>query len=225
MLAAGLAVGAGIAHAQTPTAGPLLDALSITVQRDSATVARGSIRLRQFRTGTDVELVASGIVVRRGMRITAELRTDTVYAFRRYQAESRDSSGVVVDRITVLSIGGRITYERVTRTRRMAREFGAQRDLMIVDTAAVVPFVMLAGAALRSTPLAVLDVRTAALAPFVAEPAAPITVSIAEVLVSGTPVSLRASREALTWWRDARGRLLGASWGPRSRVLRDDPPP
>lgn len=211
--------------AQAPTPGPLLDALSITLQRDSVTMARGSIRLRQFRTGTDVELVASGIVVRPGMRITAELRTDSTYAFRRYQSESRDGTGQVVDRITVSSSGGRITYERVTRTRRTAREFGAQRDLMILDTVAVVPFVMLAGAALRTTPLAMLDVRTARLAPSVAEPSAPITLSIAEVVVTGTRMALRASAQPLAWSRDPRGRLLGATWSGRSRVLRDDPPP
>ena len=87
-----LALG-GQARAQSAPATPLIDALSITVQYDTTTVARGSMRFRQVRTGTDLELLATGIVVRRGLRVTAELRTDSVFALRKYVAESRDSAG------------------------------------------------------------------------------------------------------------------------------------
>ena len=74
--------------AQGVAAAPLLDALSITVQLDSATVARGSLRLRQMRTGNDLELVANGTLVRKGLRITAELRTDSLFGLRRYTANT-----------------------------------------------------------------------------------------------------------------------------------------
>ena len=70
----------GQVNAQSPPASPLLDALSITIQYDTTTVARGSMRFRQVRTGTDLELLASGIVVRRGLRVTAELRTDSLFS-------------------------------------------------------------------------------------------------------------------------------------------------
>ncbi len=210
--------------AQQASAGTLLDALSITVQVDSAAVARGSLRFRHFRTGTDVELVASGIVVRRGSRVTAELRTDSLLTLRRYVAESRDSAGKLIDRVQVTSAGGRVTLERVTSTRRMVREYVAQRDLVILDSASVVPFVALAGLAQRSASLAFLDVRRGTLTIGQTSPGTPVELSVAEVIVPGTPVSVTGLLTPLSWWRDTRGRLLRVAWGTRNRVLRDDPP-
>lgn len=209
--------------AQLPPA-PLLDALSITVQLDSATVARGSLRLRQVRTGTDLELVANGTLVRKGLRITAELRTDSLFGLRRYTAESRDSAGVLLDRVQVTSAGGRVTLERVTPRRRVVREYFAQRDLMILDSASVVPFVMLAGIAQRAGPLLFLDVRSGLLTRAQAAAGSPADLSMAEALVSGTPIAVTGLATPLTWWRDSRGHLLRVVWGTRGRVLRDDPP-
>lgn len=206
-------------------AAPLaLDALSITVQRDSTTVARGSLRLRQIRTGTDLELVANGTLVRKGLRVTAELRTDLLFGFRRYVAESRDSAGVLVERVQVTSAGGRVTLERVTPQRRVMREYPAQRDLMILDSATVVPFVLLAGAAPREGRVTFLDVRSGSVTDARTSAGAPADLSLAEVIVSGTPVSVTGLTQPLTWWRDARGHLLRVVWGDRARVLRDDPP-
>lgn len=213
-----------MAAAQSAPTGALLDALSITVQLDSAAVARGSLRFRQVRTGADVELVASGIVVRRGLRVTAELRTDSAFALRRYVAESRDSAGKLIDRVQVTSAGGRVTLERVTPTRRMVREYVAQRDLVILDSASVVPFVALAGLAQRAASLAFLDVRRGTLTTGQTSLGTPVELTVAEVIVSATPVSVAGLLTPLSWWRDTRGRLLRVAWGTRSRVLRDDPP-
>jgi hypothetical protein len=212
------------ALAQSGGTGALLDALSITVQVDSAPIARGSLRFRQFRTGTDVELVASGIVVRRGLRVTAELRTDSALVLRRYVAESRDSAGVLVDRVQVTSAGGRVTLERVTPVRRMVREFVAQRELVILDTASAVPFVALAGLSQRQATLAFLDVRRGTIATGTTTLGQAVDLSVAEVMVTGTPVSVAGLPSPLSWWRDTRGRLLRVAWGAGSRVLRDDPP-
>jgi len=203
---------------------PLLDALSITVQLDSVTVARGSMRLRQIRTGTDLELVANGTLVRKGLRVTAELRTDSLFGLRKYTAESRDSAGRLLDRVQVTSAGGRITLERVTPRRRQMREYAAQRDLMILDSATVVPFVLLAGVAPRAGGLIFLDVRSGTVTATQSAPGLPIDLSLAEAVVSGTPVTVTGLAQPLTWWRDARGHLLRVAWGSRSRVLRDDPP-
>ena len=218
-----LALG-GQARAQSAPATPLIDALSITVQYDTTTVARGSMRFRQVRTGTDLELLATGIVVRRGLRVTAELRTDSVFALRKYVAESRDSAGRVIDRVQVTSVGGRVTLERVTPTRRMVREYLAQRDIMILDSAAVVPFVALAGLAQQTTSIAFLDVRRGTLTTAQVTAGSQIELSVAEVIVSGTPISVTGLAGPLSWWRDAKGHLLRVVWGGRSRVLRDDPP-
>lgn len=218
-----LALG-GQARAQSAPATPLIDALSITVQYDTTTVARGSMRFRQVRTGTDLELLASGIVVRRGLRVTAELRTDSVFALRKYVAESRDSAGRVIDRVQVTSAGGRVTLERVTPTRRMVREYLAQRDIMILDSAAVVPFVALAGLAQQTTSIAFLDVRRGTLTTAQVTAGSQIELSVAEVIVSGTPIAVTGLAGPLSWWRDAKGHLLRVVWGGRSRVLRDDPP-
>ncbi len=204
---------------------PLLDALSITVQLDSATVARGSLRLRQIRSGTDLELVANGTLVRKGLRVTAELRTDSLFGLRRYTAESRDSAGVLLDRVQVTSAGGRITLERVTPRRRVMREYPAQRELMILDSATVVPFVLLAGVTLRAgASLIFLDVRSGSVTRASAAPGTPTDLSMAEAVVSGTPITVTGLALPLTWWRDSRGHLLRVVWGERSRVLRDDPP-
>jgi len=211
-------------HAQAPASTPLLDALSITVQFDSGTVARGSARVRQVRTGTDVELVASGIVVQRGLRVTSELHTDTAYVLRRYLAESRDSAGTVVDRIQVTSAGGRITFERTTPSRRIMREYAAQRDLMILDSAAVVPFVALAGVGHRAATIQLLDVRSGRVNTATLRSGTMIDLSLAEVMVPGTPITVSGLSSPLRWWSDAKGRLLRVAWGERSRVLRDDPP-
>ena len=218
-----LALG-GQARAQSAPATPLIDALSITVQYDTTTVARGSMRFRQVRTRTDLELLATGIVVRRGLRVTAELRTDSVFALRKYVAESRDSAGRVIDRVQVTSAGGRVTLERVTPTRRMVREYLAQRDIMILDSAAVVPFVALAGLAQQTTSIAFLDVRRGTLTTAQVTAGSQIELSVAEVIVSGTPISVTGLAGPLSWWRDAKGHLLRVVWGGRSRVLRDDPP-
>ncbi len=210
--------------AQSAPAGALLDALSLTLQLDSTSIARGSMRFRLFRTGNDVELVANGIIVRRGSRVSAELRTDSLYGLRRYSAESRDSSGRLIDRIVVTSAGGRITLERVTPIRRMVREYLARRDLVILDTAAIVPFVALAGLVHRDGGLAFLDVRRGTLIPARVALGDPVELAVAEVIVTATPVSVSGLPDAIRWWRDAKGHLLRVLWGDRSRVLRDDPP-
>lgn len=212
------------AVAQAASTGTLLDALSLTVQLDSTSVARGSMRFRQYRTGNDVELVASGIVVRRGLRVSAELRTDSLYGLRRYSAESRDSSGRLVDRIVVTSAGGRVTLERVSPRRRTVREYLAQRELVIIDSAAIVPFVALAGRVHRDAGLAVLDVRRGTLTPATAVLGEPVELAVAEVIVTATPVTVSGLPDAIRWWRDAKGHLLRVIWGDRSRVMRDDPP-
>ncbi len=211
-------------QAQPVAPAPLLDALSITVQLDSVTVARGSMRLRQIRTGTDLELVANGTLVRKGLRVTAELRTDSIFGLRKYTAESRDSAGTLLERVQVTSAGGRITLERVTPRRRQMREYAAQRDLMILDSATVVPFVLLAGVAPRAGSLIFLDVRSGTVTATQSAPGPPTEFSLAEAMVSGTPVTVTGLARPLTWWRDARGHLLRVAWGSRSRVLRDDPP-
>ena len=224
-----LAAGALIAvsaplHAQSSAAAPLLDALSITVQRDTAMVARGSMRFRQVRTTADLELLITGTIVRRGLRVYAELRTDSTFALRRYLAETRDSAGRMLDRVLVTSAGGRVTLERVTPLRRMVREYVAQRDLMVLDSATVVPFVALAGLNPRTTGVSLLDVRRGTLTPSQLTPGDPVELSVAEVVVTGTPVLVSGAISPLSWWRDARGRLLRVVWDARNRVLRDDPP-
>ncbi|MBC7841346.1 MAG: hypothetical protein H7099_03510 [Gemmatimonadaceae bacterium] len=218
-----LALGAPL-RGQAVGTTPLLDALSITVQSDSTTVARGSMRFRQVRAGADLDLVASGIVVRRGLRVTAELHTDSVFGLRRYVAESRDSAGKLLDRVQVTSAGGRITLERVTSSRRMVREFAAQRDIVILDSAAVVPFVALAALVQRTGTLSFLDVRRGTLTSAQVAPGLSGELSVAEVVVTGTPISVSGLGTPLSWWRDAKGRLLRVLWGERGRVLRDDPP-
>ncbi len=218
-----LALG-GSLQGQSAPVNPLLDALSITVQYDSATVARGTMRYRQIRSGGDLELQASGIVVRRGLRVTAELLTDSLFALRKYIAESRDSAGHLIDRVQVTSAGGRVTLERVTANRRMVREYVAQREMMILDSAAVVPFVALAGLAQRTTTIAFLDVRRGTLTTAQVTPGEQVELSVAEVVVSGTPIEVTGLAVPLSWWRDAKGHLLRVAWGGRSRVLRDDPP-
>ncbi len=212
------------AAAQSASTGTLLDALSLTVQQDSTSVARGSMRFRLYRTGNDVELVASGIVVGRGVRVSAELRTDSLYGLRRYSAESRDSSGRLVDRIVVTSAGGRVTLERVSPRRRMVREYLAQRDLVLIDSAAIVPFVALAGLVHQNAGLSFLDVRRGTLMAATAVLGDPVELAIAEVIVTATPVTVSGLPVAIRWWRDAKGHLLRVSWGDRSRVMRDDPP-
>lgn len=182
------------------------------------------MRFRQFRTNGEVELVASGIVVRRGLRVTAELRTDSSYALRQYLAESRDSSGRLIDRVLVRSAGGRVTLERVTPERRMVREYVAQRDMVILDSAAVVPFVALAGLGTRTAAVAMLNVRNGTLVTARLTHGAPVQLSVAEVIVTGVPVTVTGLPTPLTVWRDPKGRLLRVAWGERSRVLRDDPP-
>ena len=214
----------GALQAQATAATPMLDALSITIQFDSTTVARGSMRFRQVRAGADLELLASGIVVRRGLRVTAELHTDSLFGLRKYVAESRDSAGHLIDRVQVTSAGGRVTLERVSASHRMVREYVAQRDLMILDSAAVVPFVALASIAQRATTIAFLDVRHGTLTVAQVMPGAQVELSVAEVIVSGTPIVVTGLTGPLVWWRDAKGHLLRVAWGGRSRVLRDDPP-
>jgi len=213
------------AQAQAPAVpAPLLDALSITVRRDSATVARGTLRFRQVRTGAEVELVASGIVVRKGLRVTAELRIDSAYQLRRYVSESRDSANRVVERIVVTSAGGRVTLERITPRRRAVREFLAKRDLVVLDSLAVVPFLALAGLGARSTPLQFLDVRRSTITAVTLASGAPVDLPVADVTVTGFPVTVTGLPAGLRWWRDTRGHLLRVSWAGGGEVLRDDPP-
>ncbi len=217
-------VRASPAAAQSASNGTLLDALSLTIQLDSTSVARGSMRFRLYRTTNDVELVASGIVVRRGLRVSAELRTDSLYGLRRYSSESRDSSGRVVDRIVVTNAGGRVTLVRVNPRRRMVREFLAQKDLVILDSAGIVPFVALAGLVQRDAALAFLDVRRGTLTPATVVLGDPVELTVAEVIVRATPVTVTGLPESFRWWRDAKGHLLRVIWGERTRVVRDDPP-
>ncbi len=222
--AAGAAVVTPACAQATAPLAPLLDALSITVRLDSATVARGTLRLRQVRTGAEVELVASGIVVRKGLRVTAELRTDTAFQLRRYVSESRDSANHVVDRIQVRSAGGRVTLERLTASRRSVREFLAQRDLMILDSLAIVPFMALAGLGVRGTPVPFLDVRRGSIDPARLAQGAASVLPVADVAVTAIPVRVSGLPGALEWWRDARGHLLRVTWSSGAQVLRDDPP-
>ena len=210
--------------AQPVATAPYLDALSITVQLDSVTVARGSLRLRQIRTINDLEVVANGTLVRTGLRVTAELRTDSLFGLRKYTAESRDSAGVLLDRVQVTSAGGRIILERVTPRRRLRREYAARRDLMILDSATVVPFVLLAGVTPRVGTITFLDVRSGTVTGAQTAPGTASDLELAEAKVSATPVTVTGLSLPLTWWRDTRGRLLRVVWGARSRVVRDDPP-
>ena len=224
MLGLAIAVCPSVARAQAAAPAPLLDALSITVANEATSVGRGTMRFRIVRTGTDVELLATGIVVRGGLRVTSEWHGDTTAALRRYISETRDSTNRIIDRIQVTSSGGRVTLERVTSQRRMVREFLAQRDLMILDTLALVPFVVLAQLPARSSDMPLLDVRRGELTPtpVLAGPRAEL--AVAEVMLSGTPMSTTGLRTPVTWWRDARGRLLRVVYGLGGRLMRDDPP-
>jgi hypothetical protein len=223
-----LLVALGLARslaAQAPTVqSPLIDALSITVQRDSATAARGSMRYRLVRTPSDVELVTTGIIVRSGQRITAELRTDSALVLRKYVTEIRDTAGRLLDRIQLVSSGGRITLERVTPTRRSVREFLARRGVMVLDSVALVPFVALAAVGRGVTALDLLDVRRGNLTAASLSTGLGVEVSIAEVTLVATPVTVSNAAFPVEWWRDARGRLLRVTFGARGLMLRDDPP-
>jgi hypothetical protein len=95
---------------------------------------------------------------------------------------------------------------------------------MILDSATVVPFVALAGLNPRTTGVSLLDVRRGTLTPSQLTPGDPVELSVAEVVVTGTPVLVTGAIAPLSWWRDGRGRLLRVVWDPRNRVLRDDPP-
>ena len=139
-------------------------------------------------------------------------------------AESRDSTGRLIDRVQVTSVGGRVTLERVTPTRRIVREYVAKRNIMILDSAAVVPFVALAGLAQRDTSIGFLDVRRGTLTTAQLSAGPQVELSVAEVIVTGTPIAITGLAVPLSLWRDAKGHLLRVAWGGRSRVLRDDPP-
>jgi hypothetical protein len=210
--------------AQAVGPSPLLDALSISVQQDSATVARGTMRYKTVRTGNDVELVATGIVVRRGLRVTAELHTDSLFGLRRYVAESRDSAGRVIDRVQVTNAGGRIVVERVQPSRRMVREYISQRHAVILDSVALVPFITLAAMTQRAGTLAFVDVRRGTLTIAATSVGALEQVMIADVAVDGQPFSASGGSAPLVWWRDAKGRLLRVIYGGHGRIIRDDPP-
>jgi hypothetical protein len=223
-LATLIVLSSGCLGAQGVSLPPLLDALSISVQQDSATVARGSMRFRTVRTGNEVELVATGIVVRRGLRVTAELRSDTLFGLRKYVAESRDSAGKVIDRIQVTNAGGRIVVERVEPSRRMVREYLSQRNVAILDSVALVPFVTLAAMAQRAGTLVFVDVRRGTLSVATTSVGAVEQVMIADVAVDGQPFTTLSGPMPLMWWRDAKGRLLRVIYGGRGRIIRDDPP-
>jgi hypothetical protein len=106
----------------------------------------------------------------------------------------------------------------------MVREFLAQKDLVILDSAAFVPFVALAGLVQRDAALAFLDVRRGTVTPGRVMLGDPVELAVAEVIVRATPVSISGLSESIRWWRDAKGHLLRVMWGDRTRVLRDDPP-
>jgi hypothetical protein len=218
---------APVAFAQTATAattGTLLDAFAITVRADTTVVARGTIRRRVIRIGTELEISANGIVVRGAIRTTAELRTDTAGVLRRYLAETRDSTNRVIDRVQVSVLGGRLTVERVTPTRRSAREFFAPRNVMIVDTTALIPMVALAAAQSSGRSTTLLDVRgmTSATLTLPADSATALVVG--DTRIDAWLSTLRASPSPLRLWRDARGRLLGAVVSARTTLQREEPP-
>jgi hypothetical protein len=209
--------------APAPT-GAVLDAFAFTVRADTAVVARGSIRHRLIRTGAELEVSATGIVLRATSRITADLRTDTAGILRRYLAETRDSLGHVTDRVQVTVAGSRLTVERVTATRRITREFVNTRDLAVLDTAAIIPMVALAALRMRSASATLLDVRrmvsTAAALP--ADTATALAVG--DVRLDAWISTISASPSPLRVWHDARGRLLGLTVARGYRIVRDEPP-
>jgi hypothetical protein len=219
-----VAAAGGPGTAPLASAAPVADALAVSLLEGTALLARGTLRLRIERTGTGVDVVATGVLVRPGERITAELRTDTLLAPRRYLAETRDSAGRVTDRVEVAIGGGRMVLTRTSAAHRMVREFPLARALLLVDDAALVPLLVAAAAQPRDS-VTVLDVRTGTLRRAVATSAAPTALTIAEVPLEVTPVSLRASDGTLgAWWRDPRGRLVHAPLAGTRQLRRDDPP-
>jgi hypothetical protein len=210
--------GARSAHAQSPT---VLDALSVTV---TGTQARGALRLRLGTTATGVAWIASGVVVRPGRRTTAELRTDTLGALRTYTAETRDSLGSVVDRVSVVSAGGRVILERVTPTRRQVREYPSSPGLLIADGDALAPLLVLAARIRKPGGVMVLDVRAPALAGTMVDAAGTAQLQIADIPLAASAWTITGVSSLAGWWTDARGRLLAALLSPGLRLQRDDPP-
>jgi hypothetical protein len=226
---AGTLVAAALAVAPRVAAqAPLPDALSVSIV-GGAGAGRASLRLRIERAPSGaVDVVASGIVVAGRRRVTAELRTDTLLAVRRYVAETRDSAGVVVDRIEVATAGGRLLLTRTAPGHRMVREFPVVRALLLRDDEGLVPLLVAAArgdASLLRDAVPVLDVRTGRMGRGIAtlEPRQPL--NIAEVPLEAVPVTLRLADGApFAWWRDARGRLLFAPLAGTRQLRRDDPP-
>jgi hypothetical protein len=219
-----LSVPATLAAQAPAQTGGLLDALSLSVKTDTTTVARGTIRYRMARTGAELEMIATGIIVGGGSRVTAEFRTDTAGALRRYVAEVRDSTGRVVDRTQITSLGNRVTLERVTPARRLVREFFVPRDVMILDVAAVVPFVAIAARSGRATQMTILDVRR-----LTAETGSISADAVSDILIDdtrlrGTLMTFRGLTFPLRIWSDARGRLLRIAYGASFVTVRDDVP-
>lgn len=223
-----MAFGAHVGALDAGAQAPVPDALSVSIV-GGALPGRASLRLRVERATTGaVDVVASGVVVSGGRRVTTELRTDTLLVLRRYVAETRDSAGAVIDRIEIVTAGGRLLLTRVAPGHRMVREFPVHRALLLRDDEALVPLLVAAaridGSLLRDV-VPVLDVRTGRMARGVATLEARRPLTIAEVPLEAVPVTLRiADGASFTWWRDARGRLLFAPLAGTRQLRRDDPP-
>lgn len=217
--------------ADAPRAGaqpPVPDALSVSVVGGEV-AGRAALKLRIERAPSGaVEVVASGVVVSGRRRLTAELRTDTLLALRRYVAVTRDSAGAVIDRIEIATAGGRLLLTRTAPGHRMVREFPVDRALLVRDDEALVPLMIAAArgdASLLRDAVPVLDVRTGRMARGVATLEGRRPLKIAEVPLEAVPVTLRLADGApFGWWRDARGRLLQAPLAGTRELRRDDPP-
>ena len=205
---------------------PRSDALAVTLVEGPTVVGRGALRLRTERVGSGVELVASGVIVRPRGRTTAELRADTSGALRRYVAETRDSTGRVLDRVEVVAAGGRVVLRRTAVGRRTVRELPAPRTLLLRDDDGLVPLLIAAARpSWGGDSVTVLDVRRALPARGRPTDAARTTLSIADVPLEAVPVTVQGTAGALlSWWRDARGRLLFAPLDGTRALRRDDPP-
>lgn len=201
------------------------DALAVTLLDGPAVAGRGALRLRTERAGTGVDLVASGVVVRPGRRVTAELRADTLGGLRRYLAETRDSAGRVLERVEVVAAGGRVVLRRTAPGRRTVRELAAPRGLLLRDDDALVPLLIAAHLPASDDSVTVLDVRRGTEGRARPTTEGRTSLSIAEVPLDAWPVAIRGPDGILlAWWRDARGRLLFAPLDAARTLRRDDPP-
>lgn len=219
---------APVSDVRTATA-PVADVLQATLVDGSAAAGRASLRVRTERTAAGtVEVIASGIVVRGRRRVQGELRTDTLLALRRYVAETRDSAGAVADRVELTAAGGRLLLVRTVGAHRMTRELPAPAGgaLLLRDDDALVPLLVAAARPpARGDSVTVLDVRTGVRVAGVATAEPPRPLTIAEATLDAVPVIVRAGGVVLlSWWRDARGRLLLVPVDGAAALRRDDPP-